>query len=160
MNSKITLDNAGKQLLDKAQRYCATSEQCCSSVQKKLLDWGAPLATAGTIVDMLVDEKYIDEARYSEAYIDSKVRHQRWGRIKIAYELRLKRIPNAVVTKAMATIDEEAYAASLQELTVAKIEALANLEPHQRRSKLNIYLSSRGFTPEEISNAINQNLQQ
>ncbi len=160
MNPKSTLDNNGKQLLDRAQRYCATSEQCCSSVQKKLLDWGANLTTANTIVDMLVSEKYIDEARYSVAYVDSKVRHQRWGRIKIAYELRLKRIPNNVVTKAMTTVDEAAYAESLQSLTAMKLAALGNLEPHQIRTKLNTYLSSRGFTAEEINNSINQNINQ
>ncbi|MBR1850222.1 MAG: RecX family transcriptional regulator [Bacteroidales bacterium] len=160
MNPKSTLDNTGKQLLEKAQQYCATSEQCCSSVQKKLLDWGAPVPTANTIVDMLVAEKFIDEGRYAAAYVESKVRHQRWGRIKIAYELKLKRIPSNIVAKALTTINEEDYEASLKSLTEAKLSTLTNLEPQQMRTKLNTYLSSRGFTAEEINNEISKYIAQ
>ena len=89
-------------LLARAERYCANEEQCRTSVRKKLCDWGATPNTSTKIVNRLIDQGYIDERRYARAYVASKLRNQKWGRLKVIYQLRSKQVPPKFITEALA----------------------------------------------------------
>jgi len=59
-----------------------------------------------TIVERLVQEKFIDEERYAIAFAKDKFRFSGWGRIKIRYALQQKRIGNNDIVNALSLIDE------------------------------------------------------
>ena len=125
-------------LLARAERYCANEEQCRTSVRKKLCDWGASMEASGKIVSRLIDQGFIDERRYARAYVSSKLRTQKWGRLKVVYQLRSKQVPPKFITEALAEIPDEEYRNSATEPTP------------KRRSKLVTFLASRGFESPEI----------
>jgi len=102
----------------------------------------------------LVDQSFIDEERYCRIYCDSKLHLQKWGRLKIAYQLRSKRIDNATIEKALSNIDEEQYSVILQSLAETKSRTLKDEDIRKRRNKLSSYLSSHGFTIGEIESAV------
>ena len=80
--------------LNKAAAYCTLCERCISEVSAKLTAWGVPFTEQEKIIARLIDEKFIDEARYCRAFVNDKLRFNRWGRIKIIATLRYKHLPN------------------------------------------------------------------
>ncbi|MBP5517024.1 MAG: RecX family transcriptional regulator [Bacteroidales bacterium] len=156
MQNKVNFTESEQAFLLKAEQYCSTSEQCCSSVREKLLNWGASRDLTERITLSLVDNGYIDEERYCRIYCDSKLHLQKWGRLKIAYQLRGKRINNVVIEKAIQEIDEELYRETLVKLAENKMHTIKEDDPRKRKAKLMSYLASHGFTHEEIENTINE----
>ncbi len=147
-------------LLGRARVYCASDEQCASAVRQKLRAWGADGCQADDIVDRLTDEGYLDEERYARAYCESKMLRSGWGRLKVAYQLRLKQLPRAAVDAGMAAVDDEAYMAVLEQAAMKKAATLRGADDAERRRKLMAFLAQRGYTMDEINQVITKTLQQ
>lgn len=156
MDNNYIFTEKERPFVSKAEQYCANSEQCCSSVKGKLSQWGAGNELAEKIVRYLVAHEFIDETRYCRMYCESKMQLQKWGRIKIGYQLRLKHIERSVIDAAIQNIDEMQYQDMLRQLTQSKLKTLHDSDPRKRQSKLMSYLSSHGFTPDEIADAIRE----
>ena len=150
-----------KAQLDKARCWCAAEERCESGVREKLVAWGAGADDADEIVAALREEGYLDDVRYARAYCESKVLHQHWGRQKVLYQLRLKRLPREAIEEGMAAVDEEQYMEMLEETAARKLRELGGkceagsgeLGVTEKR-KMMAFLASRGFTMSEINEVI------
>jgi regulatory protein len=154
MSNNFDFTESERAYITKAEQYCAANEQCRSAVRDKLMTWGADRELTERITEYLVDQSFIDEERYCRIYCDSKLHLQKWGRLKIAYQLRSKRIDNATIEKALSNIDEEQYSVILQSLAETKSRTLKDEDIRKRRNKLSSYLSSHGFTIGEIESAV------
>lgn len=138
-------------LLARAERYCANEEQCRTSVRKKLSDWGASIELSGKIVNRLIDQGYIDEKRYARAYVSAKLRTQKWGRLKVIYQLRSKQVPPKFITEALGEIPDDEYRSILLDVANTKWQTYdPNETKAKRRSKLVTFLASRGYESPEI----------
>ena len=102
--------------LHRAAALCSSSEHCIADIREKLSRWGIGEPDARTIVERLVQERFIDEGRYAIAFAKDKFRFSGWGRIKIRYALQQKRIGNSDIVNALSLIDEEAYTTRLADL--------------------------------------------
>ncbi|MEG1585735.1 MAG: regulatory protein RecX [Bacteroidales bacterium] len=138
--------------LHKAAAYCSKSEHCISEINEKLRQWGIGTDDADVIIARLQKEKFIDEARYCRSFINDKYKYNRWGRIKIAYALRMKRIPDAIVYEMMdEVINEETYLENLQALIKEKRKTTKGNNPMDIHAKLYRFAAGRGFESSEIS---------
>lgn len=137
-------------MITKAEWYCAEKEQCCYDVGRKLRGWGADSAQVEAVVAHLVASNFISEERYAHAFARGKFHQQKWGRVKIAYQLREKQLSGEVIDKAIAAIDADEYRATLLALATAKWRSLAAADDYLRRRKLMAYLCSKGFEMHEI----------
>lgn len=154
MKSNFNFTESEMAFVTKAEQYCATGEQCRSAVRDKLLTWGAGQELRERIVDYLTENDFINEERYCRIYCDSKMHLQKWGRVKIAYQLRSKRIDSTTINKALQEINEEEYQETLTNLTKNKNNSITEPDNKKRRAKLMSFLSSHGFTISEIENAV------
>ena len=141
--------------LNKAAAYCTLCERCISEVSAKLTTWGVPYAVQEEIITRLTNEKFIDEARYCRAFVNDKVRFNRWGRLKITAALREKRLPQEYIKEAMENIDEDAYQQSLQETIDIKRRELKGKDDFATQQKIIRHAASRGYEPSLIIKAIN-----
>lgn len=146
----ITPDNAFLRLAT----MCARGEQAEGDMRKKLHDWDITPHDANAIIDRLKQERYLDNERYARAYCRDKLRFNGWGRIKIKYMLRSKGIEQEYIDAAIAEINEEQYAAILDNALAAKAKTLSGKEPEQLIASLMRFASSRGFEPSVIFPAI------
>lgn len=133
---------------------CSKCEQAEHDIRTKLKSWGISSYDIDTIIQRLIDEKYIDEERFAIAFTRDKFRFNGWGRLKIAYHLRLKHISQQAVDNAIADIEEEAYIQSLELILSSKLRTLKNKEPLQVKASLLRFASSRGFEPALICRLI------
>ena len=142
--------------LHRAAALCSSAEHCTADIREKLARWGVTEADSRTIIDRLVQERFIDEQRYAVAFVKDKFRFSGWGRIKMRYALQQKRIDGSDIDHALATLDEEQYNDRLLELLQAKSRSLRDDDPEARRAKLFRFATSRGFESALIFNALKQ----
>lgn len=133
-----------------ATSRCALREYCRTDILRKLLEKGLPRPEADCLLDRLEAERYLDEARYAEAFVTDKTALDRWGRIKTRQALMMKGIDPAVIARALDTIDPDAYRATLRDLLREKARTLPATPPYQLRQKLIRYAAGRGFEADEV----------
>ncbi len=135
--------------LNKAAAYCTLCERCISEVSKKLTTWGVSPAEQQRIIDRLQDEGFINEERYCRAFVNDKLRFNRWGRVKIRAALYEKQLPREYIAQAIEEIDEEEYMQTLHDLVATKQRELKN-EDFATKQKIIRFAASRGFEPAKI----------
>lgn len=141
--------------LNKAAAYCTLCERCISEVTAKLTAWGVPAGEQQKIIVRLQQEGFIDEARYCRAFVNDKVRFNRWGRIKIRAALSEKRLSRELVNEAIDNINEEEYMSALAEVITAKRRELKGKDDYAAQQKIMRYAAGRGYEPSLIMKAIN-----
>jgi len=136
--------------LKRMEAYCAQAEHCRSEVTDKLVRKGVPHEMADRIADRLEQDKFIDERRYSRAFIQDKFRFAKWGKLKIDLALRQKRIEPAIYRPLLAEIDTEEYLAALKALLESKKKSFHNTDGFECRAKLTRFALGRGFSADDI----------
>ena len=150
MKKPITPDEA----LNKAAAYCTLCERCISEVSTKLTAWGVPHYERQKIIARLIEEKFIDEKRYCHAFVNDKVKFNRWGRIKITAALRDKRLSQEHIKEALEDIDEEVYIQALKETIDIKRRELKDKNDLATQQKIIRHAASRGYEPALIIKTI------
>ncbi|MDF9829351.1 regulatory protein RecX [Parabacteroides sp. PF5-6] len=144
------------EMLHKAAAYCSAAERCRQEVEKKIVAAGFPPDVTERILERLVREKFIDEVRFCRSFVHDKLRFNKWGRIRIGYELRMKRIPNPLIADALDEIDEELYLHMLQTLLKDKKKTVRGKDNRDTFYKLLRYAAGRGFENELILKCLHQ----
>ncbi len=140
---------------DRLRAQCSRREYCSSDILKKaitLLDGN--MDEARLVLEKLIEEKYVDDYRYSCAYARDKASIAGWGGVKIRYMLRAKGVAAEVIDSAITEIDEVKADQRLFKLMLNKYKALR--EDPQARLKLIRYAVGRGYSYEEVTSVINQ----
>ena len=112
MSAQLTDEEA----LNRVASYCSTAEHCRAEINEKLQRWGIAYETIARILDQLEAEKFIDDERFCRAFVNDKFRFSKWGKMKIAQGLYMKKIPSDVVWRYLNEIDEEEYLSVLLDL--------------------------------------------
>lgn len=140
--------------LSKVAAYCSTAEHCRAEVSEKLQRWGLPYDAIERILERLENEKYIDEERFCRAFVNDKYRFAKWGKVKIAQALLLKKISYDVCRRFLNEIDEEEYLSILDSLLLAKRKSVHAGNEFELNGKLMRFALSRGFEMKDISRCI------
>ncbi len=143
-----------QQALQKARHYCAYQERCHSEVKEKLYNFGLKKHEVDLLLSQLIEEGYLNEERFAVQFVGGKFRTKQWGRVKIKYELKQKQVSEYIIKKAMKEIDEETYAATLQQLATEKWNALKDEQHINRQVKTQNYLMQKGYEADLITHAV------
>ena len=134
------------QALPKAQHYCAYQERCHAEVIDKLYSFGLNKIEVEQIIVKLIEEDYLNEERFAKAFASDKFRFNKWGRKKIEFQLKMKKVSPYNIKTAMKEIDEDDYIALLQKEAESKLESLKKEKNLRAKSaKVFQYLIGRGF---------------
>ena len=139
-----------EEVFNKLAATCATAEHCRFEMKEKMYRWSVPLETINHILDKLEAEKYIDEERFSKAFVSDKFRFSKWGKQKIAQALYLKKIPQSVFSKYINAIDYDEYISTLKNLIDAKRKSVRANSDYELNGKLIRFAMSRGFKLTDI----------
>jgi len=138
--------------------YCKYQERCHSEVRNKLFELGFNSSEAEEQLAKLIETGVLNEERYAKAYAGGKFRMKQWGREKIRQQLKLRKISDYCIRKAMAEINEEDYENTLIKLTIKKLKEIKrDRSEMSRKSKLYRYLVQKGYEQDLVMKAINDN---
>lgn len=148
--SKIKKIPTEQELYTKFSQRCSLCEYAPFDILQKTLQAGVSLEIAQRVVDKLIDETFINEQRYTKAFVHDKFELSHWGKIKITAALRQKKIPSNLITKELDAIDAEAYSEVLFDILQTKNRQISTNIPQERKKKLLSFAASRGFEPHLI----------
>ncbi|PKP51094.1 MAG: hypothetical protein CVT95_01650 [Bacteroidetes bacterium HGW-Bacteroidetes-12] len=137
--------------LEKAKWYCSFQERCKNHVQNRLTAWKVEQKHFDAIIETLEKEDFLNEKRFTEAYVRGKFLIKKWGKIKITSELYQLSIDKRFINDAITTeIDEGDYLKTIKELIEKKIFLLKEIDETKKKEKLYRYLLSKGYESELI----------
>lgn len=134
-----------KVALAKAEHYCAYQDRAQQEVRDKLYEMGLWTDAVENIISELIGSGFLNEERFANAYATGKFRQKAWGKIKIKQGLKLKKVPDVLIKKALLLIDGDAYMQTLSLVLEKKSKLLPERDSYKRRYKLQQYAISRGF---------------
>lgn len=140
--------------LEKAGHYCAYQERSQQEVRDKLYDWGLWPAAVENIIVRLITDGFLNEERFAKAYVTGKFRQKAWGKNKIKQGLKLKKVPDVLIKKALNTIDGDVYIATLTQVLERKAAVVTEKNDFKRRYKLQQYAMSRGYESDLIADVL------
>jgi regulatory protein len=144
-----------EQALQKLRHYCGYQERCHQEAREKLYSLGLRKQDVESAIATLIQEDQLNEERFAIQFAGGHFRLKNWGKIKIRYELRQKKVSEYCIQKALAAIDEDAYSQTLITEVTRKWETLdKEPDPFSRRRKLHDYLLQKGYESDRITAAI------
>jgi regulatory protein len=88
-------------------------------------------------------------------FAGGKFRMKSWGRKRIYYALKEKKVSDYNIKKAMKEIPDEVYEKTLQGLAEKKYELLKEEQYLVRKKKTMDYLIQKGYEPDLVIKAVN-----
>lgn len=145
-----------EELLQRAMRECSAREYCISDISNLLDRWGAKDdKIKGHILKRLIAEKFIDEQRYSRAFVIDHFRHSHWGKVKITMGLRSKKLDPVAIASGLEAIDEEEYLALLRKIVEEQKTKIRARNRMDLKGKLLRHALGKGFESHLVYDVIN-----
>lgn len=139
------LDTARVQI----RKYCAYQERCQSEVEERLRSMGLLQTAQDDLLSELISEGFLSEERFARAFVRGKHRAKAWGRVKITFHLKAKRVSARCIQLGLSELDPETYLETLTSL-------LAKSYPWATRQDEQLAIAAaqrKGYTWEEIETA-------
>lgn len=140
----------------KIAAYCAYQERCQEEVRNKLLEKGIYGTQAEDLIALMIEEGFLNEERFAQAFVRGKYRLKKWGRNKILQELKLRKISPNCIKSGMKEVDPEEYWELLIQLAEKKWLSVKDTDLFKKKYKTHQYLLSRGFETDLIQNALEE----
>lgn len=140
-----------KQALAKVESYCSSSEHCSAEIADKLKRWGLSYDAVERILTHLKTDRFIDDERFCRAFVNDKFRFSKWGKMKIAQGLYLKKIPSDMAWRYLNEIEDSSYQEVLQNLLDSKRKSLRASSDYELNVKLMRFALGRGFEMKDVS---------
>lgn len=125
-------------------------------MREKLYALGMHKQQVEELISQLIEENYLNEERFAIEFAGGKFRMKQWGRVKIKYELKQKKVSEYCIKKALKQIDEEDYLKSINTLARKKWNSIKGegVNHFVKMSKTTTYLMQKGFESDLIQSAI------
>ena len=138
------------QVLKKASEYCAYQERCQQEVRDKIYSWGLHCEDTEAMIAHLISNGFINEERFAKAFAGGKFRIKKWGKGKIKNELKIRKISEYCIRRAMEEINEKEYLKTLKEIIDKKSKEFKERNIYKKTNKIVSYCISRGFESEKV----------
>ncbi|NRF41486.1 regulatory protein RecX [Pedobacter foliorum] len=146
-----------KAALAKAEHYCAYQERSQQEIRNKLYEWGLWKNEVEEIISELIQTNFLNEERFTMAYVSGKFKIKKWGKMKIKQGLKLKGVTEKMISNALKTIDYDEYLETILVLANKKLPSIKENDAYKRKYKLTSYLMGKGFESNLISEVLNAN---
>ena len=137
--------------------YCKYQERCHWEVRNKLYELGCTTPEVEQHITQLIEQGVLNEERFAKLYAGGKFRMMHWGKEKIKQQLKLRKISDYCIRKAMLEIDPEQYEAKLNRLATKKYTELVKEKSKQaRQMKLYRYLIQKGYERDLVADIVKE----
>ena len=150
MNKEMTALEAYQKL----SALCARSEHCQQEMLDKMRQWGLGEEDQAQVMARLVKERYVDDERFTRAFVYDKIRYSKWGRRKVEQALWMKHIDEHVSQPILDDVDDEEYLNILRPLLKQKGKSVTGRNEYERTMKLIKFALGRGFTMDLIKQCL------
>ncbi|HUX95903.1 MAG TPA: regulatory protein RecX [Bacteroidales bacterium] len=144
-----------KTALTKAMSQCSRRELCKSEIESRLESWGVSESDSMKIINVLIKENFINEERYTRAFVRDKFNYNKWGKIKIAAHLKTKKISSEAIKNGLDSIDNDLYINTLKALLASHRRSVKAKNQYDLKAKMIRFGLSRGFESSLLYDLLN-----
>ncbi|PCI96388.1 MAG: RecX family transcriptional regulator [Flavobacteriales bacterium] len=143
---------------EKAMRYCSFQERCQLDITNRFIAWNVEKENWDKILDYLIEEDFLNESRYVEAFVRGKFKIKNWGKNKIKMGLMAKRVFDEAQfnTVVYAEIEDEDYHQTINVLIEKKNLLITEEDDFKRKDKLYRYMLNKGYESELVVEALSR----
>ncbi len=146
-----------EQALASMMKLCSKAEKSSGDARRLMRLWGVGPEDIEKVLQKLIDQRFIDDERYTSAYVREKTGFSGWGAYKIRNFLNAKGIAREIVDAALADLDPEAMDERLDKVLAKKKKSIKLvLTPYEMRSKLTTYALSQGYDYGSVVRAVDR----
>lgn len=139
-----------KDIYRKLGHYCAYQDRAESEVFTKLKSLEVSEELSERIVELLKEDKFLDNKRFARFYAQGKFTHKKWGKIKIKSNLRQKEIGSENIEFALDKIKIREYKATINLLIDKKAKNLKDKQLFVFRKKIVDFIRGKGYEAELV----------
>lgn len=140
--------------LKKLAALCARGEHSTGDADEKMRRWGLSDDDRLQVIRKLVDNKFIDDQRFTKYFVHDKIKFNHWGRRKIEVSLRQKGVDSQIIAEALDEVPDSEYLEILRPMIKSKIETTKAATDYERAMKTIKWAAGRGFSLELIRQCI------
>ena len=152
-------ESVANQAYSKMAQLCSRSEQCSADIRRKIIAFELVSDVVDEIIAKLKEEKFLSDERYVKAYISDKFKFNKWGKVKLRHNLRMKGLPEKIILNELDKIDAEKYKAVLLKTMKDKAKSVKKKTKFEKMGQVIRFAQTRGFEPEMIHRYINSALE-
>lgn len=145
---------SAEQALAALMRLCARSEKSSGDALRLMRTWEVAEGARQSVLQKLIDQRFIDDRRYAEAYTREKSSLAGWGRRKIALQLRQKGVSRDIVDEVLASLNTDEQSERLADKLRRKMRSTKAANQYELRGKLLRYALSLGYDYDMATSAI------
>lgn len=142
--------------LNRIASYCSKAERCEMDVRRKLVCWELTEDEISRIVKRLYDEKFLNKERFCKSFIIDKTKFNKWGKTKIIFELKKRKIPESVYLPILEEFGDEDFDEQLEKILTTKIKNVKAKDEYDKRNKLIRFALGRGFSMDATIKCVNK----
>ncbi len=131
--------------LKKLERYCVYQDRCHQEVEQKLREFRLIPEAREKIIIHLIENKYLDETRFSQSFARGKFKNKHWGKQRIVNELKQRKISQYNIKKALEEIDDSVYLGVFHKLAEKRWNQVKDESIQRSKQKFIQYLQYRGW---------------
>ena len=141
-------------VMPKIEKYCAYQERCHQEVINKLKEYQLYKDEIDDVLSRLIKSNFVNEERFAIAFVRGKNKQKKWGKNKIIFELKKRKISDYCIKKATIFLEEDHYEDELMKLAEKYFQKLKDHLNVTKQRKTIQYLLGKGYEFDKIQEVV------
>ncbi|WP_396180420.1 regulatory protein RecX [Flavobacterium sp.] len=144
------------EIISKLEYYCSYQDRCHKEVEQKLRSFTLLPELKEQIIVHLIENKYIDEERFSKSFTRGKHNYKGWGKNRIVQELKFRDISKRNIDLALLELPNDIYLANFHALAEKNWNAIKERKGQKKNKKFVDFLLRKGYETSLIFEKLKQ----
>lgn len=153
---RVKREKSATQALSSLMRLCARAERSTGDAKRLMATWGVPEGERAGVLQRLIDDRFIDDRRYAEAFVREKSNLSGWGEYKIRATLMRKGVAAEIIAEALRQIDNAQNIERLHDKLSKRMRTVKYSSSYDLRNKLIRSGLSLGFSMDDVLHCVEQ----
>ena len=145
-----------EQALLKLQKFCSYQDRCHKEVEQKLKEMRMIPVACDQIILELIQGDFLNEERFSMAFVRGKFKIKKWGKRRLISELKRRNISKYLINKSLKQLSDKEYVATFENLVKIKSASIITGTKIKKKKRLADYLLYRGWEFDMVYQKVNQ----
>ena len=152
---KLKRDNTICMLMDTSVKYIDRRLRSINELRDYLKNKEEDTIIIEEVIDKLIDYKYLDDDRFTKAFIKDKLNFTNWGDYKIKNELKRLGVNEEIIYNNMTSIDDNIFYERINKIIDKDISINKKYSGIKLKNKIYNHLLTLGYSKEKVISIIN-----
>ena len=152
---KLKRDNTICMLMDTSVKYIDRRLRSINELRDYLKNKEEDTIIIEEVIDKLINYKYLDDDRFTKAFIKDKLNFTNWGDYKIKNELKILGVNEEIIYNNISNIDDNIYYERINKIIDKDISINKKYSGIKLKNKIYNHLLTLGYSKEKVISIIN-----